>query len=129
MRDDYIILFLDDSVERAAVLHQRMPERDVEHVVWVKTVAETLDFLVNYRERLRTVYLDHNLNGMEYQHSGSDTSGMEIVRWLEKQNHKYYEHVKFVVHSWNISAAVKMVERLRDKGYLAYQKPFGMEGK
>ena len=127
--NDYIHVFLDDSSERAATLHQRLPEREVEHVVWVKNVAETLDFLINYRLRLRSVSLDHDLGGTTYQHSGSEECGMEIVRWLEHQNPKDYEHVKFVVHSWNIEAAIKMVERLRSKGYRAFQKPFGLEGK
>lgn len=124
--DDYIIVFLDDSLERAAVLHKRIPEREVEHVIWVKTVAETLDLLVNYRGRLRDVWLDHDLGGLEYQHSGSEESGMEVVRWLEKQDPKQFDHVKFIVHSWNLGAANKMVERLRNKGYHVTKKPFGM---
>lgn len=123
--DDYLHVFLDDSPERAAILHKRMPEREVEHVVWVKTVPETLDFLTNYRARLRTVYLDHNLNGLEYQHSGSADSGMEIVRWLESQDPKDFEHVTFIIHSWDLPAAVKMTDRLSKKGYRVHQKPFG----
>lgn len=126
MGDDYIIVFLDDSPERAAVLYKRMPEKDVAHVIWTKTVPETLDLLINYRERLRDVSLDHDLGGYEHMHSGSEESGMEVVRWLEHQNPKDYEHVKFVVHSWNIPAAIKMVERLRAAGYRCYQQPFGM---
>lgn len=124
--EDYIIVFLDASPERAATLHKRMPERDVAHVIWTKNVPEILDLLINYRERLRDVFLEHDLNGLEYQHSGNPESGMEVVRWLEKQNPKDYEHVKFIVHSWNLPAAIKMVTRLRDSGYTAYQQPFGL---
>lgn len=125
MRDDYIHLFLDDSPERAAILHQRVPEKEIAHFVWVRTISETLDLLVNYRERLRDVYLDHNL-GCEHRHSGSDESGMAVVRFLEHQNPKEYGHVTFIIHSWNLPAAKKMTERLAVKGYKVIQQPFGL---
>lgn len=124
--EDYIVVFLDDSPERAATLHQRMPAKDVSRTIWVRTVEETLDLLINYRDRLRDVWLDHDLGGTEFMHSGSEECGMEIVRWLEKQNPEDYKHVKFIIHSWNLSAGMKMTDRLNAKGYKAVRKPFGM---
>lgn len=126
MDDDYVIVFLDDDPNRAAVLNQRMLARDVEHTIWVHNVEETLDLLINYRERLRYVSLDHDLGSETYVHSGREDCGMEVIRWLEKQSPLDYKDVVFVIHSWNIPAARKMAVRLIDKGYRVLQVPFGM---
>jgi hypothetical protein len=124
--DDYVIAFLDDDLNRVLLLHERMNPVDIEHTIWVRTVDETIDLLVNYRERLRYVSLDHDLGGATYVHSGREDCGMEVVRFLEHQAAEKYAHVVFIVHSWNTPAAMKMTARLRDKGYRALYVPYGM---
>jgi hypothetical protein len=124
--DDYLILFLDGDPNRAAVLHQRMSPDDVHNTIWVRTVEEALDILINYREALRYVSLDHDLGGETFVHSGREDCGMEIVRWLEKQPYDLYSHIVFIIHSWNTSAGHKMAARLKVKGYRVLYVPFGM---
>lgn len=124
--DDYVIVFLDSDPNRAAVLHQRMSPQDVEHTIWTRTVEETLDLLINYRERLRYVSLDHDLNSDTYVHSAREDCGMEVVRFLEHKDSNDYKHVTFVVHAWNQSAGMKMTTRLRTKGYKTLYVPYGM---
>ncbi len=126
MRDDKVILWLDDSPERTAVMYQRMTPRDQNRTIWTKTAAEAIDVLENYSARLNLVYLDHDLGAETYVHSGREDCGMEVVRFLEKQPRERYKDCQMIVHSWNIPAGVKMTERLRAKGYYVTQKPFGM---
>lgn len=125
MREDSVIVFLDDDPNRAALQFQRMTNDDKSRTFWVQNVAETIDMLKRYRERLDIVSLDHDLGGETYVHTGREDCGMEIVRWLEKQDAKRYSHVRFIVHSWNIPAGMKMTKRLQDKGYRVVRVPFG----
>jgi hypothetical protein len=125
MGEDSVIVFLDDDANRTAVLYQRMAKKDQERTFWVQTADETLDMLKRYRERLDIVSLDHDLGGETYVHTGREDCGMEVVRWLEKQEAAQYAHVRFVIHSWNIPAGQKMTARLRACGYRVIQSPFG----
>jgi len=127
--DDKVLVFLDGSAERAAVHCQRMSEEDRSRTFWVRTVNETLEILDNYRERLEVVSLEHDLGEESYVHSGSPDSGMEVVRWLEKHHPLEYAHVRFIVHSWNEIAGVKMVRRLTTAGFRVEYKPFGLGNK
>lgn len=121
-----VICFLDDNPARAALAYQRMPESVRGNVFWTKTVEETIKTLEDYAERLHTVCLDHDLGGEYYVHSSREDCGMEIIRWLEKQNPKNYEGCTFVIHSWNIPASIKMYERLKKAGYSrVHRRPFG----
>lgn len=125
MRDDSVIVFLDDDPKRAAIQHQRMSKRDQERTFWVTTVAETIDMLERYRERLDVVFLNYDLSGTGYDHPASEECGLEVVRWLEKQDSSRYSHVRFVVHTWALEMGQKMVKRLLAKGYRAVHRPFG----
>jgi hypothetical protein len=125
MREDSVIVFLDDDPKRAALQFQRMTPKDQKRTFWITTVNETLDMLKTYRERLDIVALDHDLGSEQYVHTSREDCGMEIVRWLEKQDAERYSHVRFIVHSWNIPAARKMAARLIRKGYRVVQVPFG----
>jgi len=127
--EDYVIVFLDDDPNRAAILNQRMSSKDIEHTIWVRTVDETLDLLTNYKDKLRYVSLDHDLDGKTYVHSAREDCGMEVVRFLEKANLKDYENVVFIVHTWNTTAGMKMTARLRDKGYKTLYVPYGMSAR
>jgi hypothetical protein len=126
MNEDKIIVFLDDDPSRAALQFQRMNKQDQERTFWVKTVPEMLDMLKNYRARLDIVSLGYNLNGGECPaHPASEDCGLEVVRWLEKQPSELYSHVRFIVHTWNPVAGVKMATRLRGQGYKVIRVPFG----
>lgn len=129
MGDDKILVFLEDSPEVAAIHCQRMSEEDRSRTFWVQNVLDTIEILLDYRERLEEVSLDHDLNGETYVHSGREDCGMEIVRWLEHQDPALYSHIKFVVHSHNENSGPRMVERLRKAGYSTYWAPFGEECK
>lgn len=124
--NDDVILFLDDDAHRAALMYQRMRPEDRNITFWVTTAQEAIDLLVNYRERLVYAFLDHDLGGETYVHSGREDCGMEVVRFLENQNPEDYVSCKFIVHSWNIDAARKMTDRLQAKGYQVTMQPFGM---
>lgn len=123
--EDLINIFLDDDQNRAALLHQRMPAKELQRTFWVKNVEETLDLLINYRERLQYVSLDHDLGGESYVHPGREDCGMEVVRWLERQDPKQYDHVAFIIHSHNEHSGKKMAVRLIMAGYRVLYAPFG----
>jgi hypothetical protein len=126
LKQDKIIVFLDDDPNRAALQFQRMNEIDKQRTFWVQTVRETLDILKDYRDRLDIVSLGYNLNGgVCPAHPASEECGLEVIRWLERCNSADFEHVRFIVHTWNSTAGVKMVRRLREKGYRAIRVPFG----
>ena len=86
--------------------------------------SDTLDMLRDYKERLEYVFLAHDLSGETNMYSGSNASGMEVIRYLEHEDPTEFD-CKFIIHSWNIDAAIKMTERLAAKGYHATQQPFG----
>jgi hypothetical protein len=124
MREDSVIMFLDDDPHRAALMFNRMNEQDRSRTFWVKTAQEAIDMLRDYRERLEYVFLDHDLGGETHVYSGREDCGMEVIRYLEHQNPTDFD-CTFIIHSWNIDAAIKMTERLVAKGYTATQQPFG----
>lgn len=127
-----MILFLDDSAQRAVLAYERMPEADRENTIWCRTAEEAIITLWDYRDRLDAVHLDHDLGGQEYVNTKREDCGMEVVRSLEKMSHdkpEEFEKLKvarFVVHSWNGHAAPIMVERLTKLGLDVVCVPFGM---
>ena len=123
---DKIIVFLDDDPNRAALQFQRMNEVDQHRTFWLRTVAETIKVLKDYRSRLDIVSIGYSLiPGGSPAHPASDQCGMEVVRMLEKSNLADYCHVRFIVHTWNDHAGTKMTNRLRAKGLRAIYVPFG----
>lgn len=127
-KNDSILVFLDDDPARAALAYQRMTPADQNRTFWVQTVDETIDILKEYRERLDIVSLDHDLGGQKFVYSGRSDTGMEVVRWLEKQDPADFAHVRFVIHTWNLPAGVVMTRRLRARGYRVIRAPFGDGG-
>lgn len=123
MRD--LIIFLDDDPHRAALMCQRMTKEDRHATMWVQTAEEAVSVLKDYEARIRQVHLDHDLGGYRNMHPGDDKSGMEVVRYLEKKDPKCFGGCEFIVHSWNVYAGKKMVERLESKGYKVKFRPFG----
>lgn len=117
------ILFLDDSPERAALQYQRWPEEKRYRTIWAMTAEEAISVLNEYD--LDEAHLDHDLGGTQFQDSRSDNCGMEVVRWLENNLQSKHKTTLFIVHSWNLPAGARMVERLRELGLQVHQIPFG----
>lgn len=126
MGGEKIIVFLEADHNRAAVQYQRINKVDRARTFWVRTAKETIDILKDYRESLDIVSLEHDLSGGPINLSASENCGMEVVRWLEKQNSEQYFHVRFIVHTWNIKAGKKMAFRLWKQGYRVIRVPFGL---
>lgn len=129
MRD--MILFLDDSPERAALAYQRMNEKDRSCTIWCTTAEEAITTLWDYRKLLKLVMLDHDLGGLHDISSSRPDTGMETIRWLEKlekndkKEFENFNEVYFIIHSWNTAGRI-MLERLNKLGLKGEYKPFGL---
>jgi len=121
-----LTLFCDGDHNRAAVAYQRMPEDEVSATVWCKNIEEAIGVLKDYSKRLRKVYLEHDFEGQSSMNSFSELSGMEAVRFLEKQNPEEYRGCKFQIHTHNVYAGNRMMQRLTKVGYDVQHLPFGM---
>ena len=124
-----MILFLDDSPERAARAYSLMTPEQASSTIWCTTAQETIITLRDYCEVLEEVHLDHDLGGLKDQSIKDENCGMEVVRWMEDNLDKV-KHMKdngctFTVHSWNLHAGRIMVERLKRLDLKAIFKPFG----
>jgi hypothetical protein len=113
------ILFLDDDPDRALDFLARHPE-----AVWVQTAGECIARLA---EAWDQVHLDHDLGGEVFVDSSRTDCGMEVVRWLCADPHKPHGPTWFIVHTHNPEAAVLMVGSLRQLGYNAVYRPFGID--
>lgn len=120
------ILFMDDSPERAALAYQRMTPEDQNQTIWCKSASECISVLKDYADRLKKVYLDHDLGGDEVTHPGNENSGMEVVRYLEHADRKQFDGCLFIIHTHNGYAGPRMTERLISSGYEAKYEPFGL---
>ena len=119
-----MILFLDDNPSRAALFSNRSTGTDRARTIWARTAAEAIEALELHGAIFEAIHLDHDLGGSQFQDSRSEESGMEVVRWLE--HHVVAKGARITVHTWNLPAGKRMVERLADAGYKVFQKPFGM---
>ena len=122
-----MILWLDDSPERAALAYQRMTPVARDHTIWCKEATEAISVLKDYAEVLVQAHLDHDLEGA-YQNSFDKNCGMEVVRYLERLDSDELNKIKdihFIVHSWNPPAGREMTERIEKLGLKAIYRPFG----
>jgi hypothetical protein len=117
VRND-LLLFLDDSPDRAAIFIANHPGAK-----WVETAADCITALRS--QPWHTVFLDHDLGGQSMVDSNREDCGMEVVRWMIR-NRPIVKQV--IVHSWNTPAARRMVEDLQRKSYYARYSPFGEDG-
>ena len=123
-----MILFLDDSPERAALAHQRMTPEDRNKTIWCKAADEAISVLKDYAEVLEKVCLDHDLGGQQFQNSYAKNCGMEVIRYLESlgpEEKAKLDKVDFIVHSWNPGAAKEMAIRIFELGLKVIYRPFG----
>lgn len=121
-----LILFLDDDPNRAALAYQRWPTEKKNRTIWATTAEETISILKDYE--LEEAHLDHDLGGEHYVNSAREDCGMEVVRWIERSTDQQEKLKKthFIIHSWNIPAAIQMEKRLKALGFKVSRIPFGM---
>lgn len=112
-------------MNRAAIAYQRATEERRTSTVWCKTAQEAIQTLQQFE--LEEVHLDHDLEGPYYMDSRHQNCGMEVVRWLEKHHTSLPKlgKIQYTVHSHNVRAAIKMVERLRAIHLSVRYVPFG----
>ena len=126
-----MILFLDDSTERAVLAYNRMPVDERDNCIWCKTAEEAMVTLWDYRDVLTKVYLDHDLGGEAFVNTKREDCGMEIIRFVEnmsRKDPKEFEKLKkaeIIIHDWNGHAAPIMEKRLSALGLNAKWVPFG----
>ena len=113
------LLFLDDDPQRAIVFLSRHPD-----ATWVLTAKECIARLA---EGWDQVHLDHDLGGEVFVDPLREDCGMEVVRWLCTSEQKQLRETWFIIHSHNCEAASDMVRHLRESGYHAEYRPFGVE--
>lgn len=110
-----MILFLDDDVNRRKCFRSAVPSAHI-----VETAQATIEVLQS-GEQIDQLFLDHDLGDEVFVDSDRPDTGMEVVRWIEKEKPEIGE---IVVHSHNPSAAETMVSRLRAAGYICHRVPF-----
>ena len=129
-----MILFLDDDPLRAVLAYERMVKEDRDQTIWCKTAEEAIQTLWDYRNTLTKIMLEHDLNGEDYVNIKRNDCGMEVVRFLEslyKENLNEFlkfRQIRFIVHTWNSVAGIKMCSRLKALHLNVHYIPFGMTG-
>jgi len=113
------ILFLDDDEKRIDTFGKKIYP-DFANIV---TTASTAIQYLNSIPSWDYVFLDHDLGGEQLVDSNRKDCGMEVVRWIVQHKPNIDQ---IVVHSWNSPAGNEMVAKLRDAGYNAEYKPFGL---
>jgi hypothetical protein len=113
------LLFLDDDPSRAEAFLGERPE-----AVWVKTVEECVCQL---KEKWDEVHLDHDLGGKQFVDTDEVDCGMEVIRWLCSEPRPYLRRTLFYVHTHNTMAGLLMVLQMRECGYRAEFRPFGVD--
>jgi predicted regulator of Ras-like GTPase activity (Roadblock/LC7/MglB family) len=108
-----MILFLDDDSNRIKQFRSQVPS-----ATFCRTAQEMISALSKAEGVIDWLFLDHDLGGEVFVDSSLPNTGMEVVRWLER-NRK--EIVTVVVHSHNPAAARLMTDRLRATGYNVVQ--------
>ena len=125
MGGEKVIIFLDKDPARAALQYQRMKPEDQNRTVWIRTAREVISVIKEYQGNIDIISLGYDLTDLEYNHPGRTDCGLEVVRFLEKENPKDYEDVRFIIHSWNYDGSKKMACRLMSAGYNVLKHPFG----
>jgi hypothetical protein len=118
-RESRRLLFLDDDPVRAEAFLVEAPE-----AVWVKTVT---DCVVRLVEPWDEVHLDHDLGGKQFVDTSANDCGMEVIRWLCQEPRLHLRQTNFFVHTHNTIAGLMMVLQMRESGYQAEFRPFGVD--
>lgn len=111
------IIFLDDAHQRWYKFQSKIPQ-----AVRAETAEECIR-LIRDSAKIDWLFLDHDLGGEAYVDSSREDCGMEVVRFLCKDNlTKTISNI--VVHSHNVVAAEEMYNKLKDAGYTVKLVPF-----
>lgn len=113
------LLFLDDDPRRAELFLMDHPR-----AVWVTNVP---DCLARLTELWEEVHLDHDLGGKIFVDSSDTDCGMEVIRWLCKEQPAHLKTTRFYVHTHNATAGLLMVLLMQGGGYKAEFRPFGLD--
>lgn len=116
------LLFIDDRTKR------------IHWALWKYSRVYTVVIAPNVKEALRAmskefyevISLDHDLNGDDFQNSNDKSSGMEIVRWLERYGYPFPSEntTLFAIHTSNAFVATTMRDRLSKIGLVTGIYPF-----
>lgn len=117
-----MLLVVENSPERAALMYQRLPKNIKDNTIWVSSSADAIETLRDYKDQISILTLEHDLVYPEMDCRRVDC-GMEVIRWLESND--FSKHLLVVLHTWNYKARVKMLKRLIAKNYWVISKPFG----
>jgi hypothetical protein len=113
------LLFLDDDPTRAQAFLMENPE-----AVWVQTALECQSRL---SELWDEVHLDHDLGGKQFVDPSAIDCGMEVIRWLCVEPRPHLRQTLFFIHTHNTVAGLLMVLHLRERGFDAEFRPFGVD--
>jgi hypothetical protein len=112
------LLFLDDDPVRAEAFLIENPQ-----AIWVQTVAECIDKL---SENWDEIHLDHDLGGKTFVDVNETDCGMEVIRWLCREPREHLRTAQFFIHTHNTLAGMLMVLQMKESGYSAEFRPFGL---
>jgi len=113
------ILFLDDDLERVSEFLQKLQHHGFE----IDVVENAPDCIKKiFSAKYDFISLDHDLGGEIFVDSNRQDTGMEVVRKIVEQKP---DQGKFIVHSFNPTAAAGMFIALKSSNYDVYQIPFG----
>jgi hypothetical protein len=113
------LLFLDDDPVRAEAFLIENPQ-----AVWVQTVTECIDKL---SENWDEIHLDHDLGGKTFVDPIETDCGMEVIRWLCREPREHLRAAHFFIHTHNTLAGMLMVLQMKESGYSAEFRPFGLD--
>lgn len=118
-----IILFLDDDGNRTKTFVSRVPSALTHSTA--DSICQGIAAAKEAGEKVKYLFLDHDLGGEIYVDSNREDCGMEVVRFLAKNVAEYITVIDtIIVHSHNQPAAERMVYNLREYGYNTYYVPF-----
>lgn len=114
------LLFVDDRSKR---IHSALKKYGAEYDVRIApNVKEALRLMST--DDWDVVSLDHDLNGDDFQNPEDKTSGMEIVRWIERFGWPHKSKPMFIIHTSNLFVANEMKSRLQDCGQQVHSERF-----
>lgn len=122
-----LIYFLDDDINRTEGFLSLFKDKKNVIVKCFET-AESIIEELKKGEKIFALFLDHDLGGEVYVDSDREDCGMEVARFLSQSEiHSRDSIGLIVIHSWNIPAANRMFQLLRDSLYNVTYKPFSVK--
>lgn len=117
------ILVLDDSVERMSVFEHVFKGEKL-YTAW--NSDEAIQILKD-ESPFDLVYLDHDLEDVHYTGMYGvkyERTGMDVVEYMVRSLTSNKMPTMTIIHSWNVSAAKSMGDRLRDAGFPVRVEPY-----